>query len=115
MGNNKNGDILKEIYEELEPLKPKLRKVSELVISQDVSNYPIVVMHQNAIDLGVRVPLGEETPWKINISTLEEFVKKELVEESKLKEFKEVYKDPATHICIFLISNAGANFIFYPV
>lgn len=112
---NTNGDLLKEIYEELEPLKSKLRALIDLVLKQKVSKYPILVMHQNSIDLGVAVPLGEKTKWKMHISTLEEFVKKEVVLEEKIDEFRKVYKNPETHACIFLVSNAGANFIFYPV
>ena len=52
--------------------------------------------------------------WSVNASTLEEFVTKNLVFEEKVKDFMSTYKNPETHLCLFVLSELGAQFIFIP-
>ena len=57
----------------------------------------------------------EKFIWSINISSLEEFVAKQVISSEKLEEFKKVYKSPDDHLCIFVISELGAAFIYLPI
>ncbi|NJL74411.1 MAG: hypothetical protein HC892_04550 [Saprospiraceae bacterium] len=52
--------------------------------------------------------------WSINISSLEEFVVKQLIEVHKIDDFRRVYKDPKHHLCFFVLSELGATFNFIP-
>ena len=104
------------IEQEMKKYVPVLAKASDTIRESDVTNYPIFVIHKQEINLGIPLIEREKmnTNWSINASSLEEFVTKQLVFENKLEEFKKTYKDPETHICIFVISDIGAQFIFIP-
>jgi len=104
------------IEQELKKFIPVLSKASDKIMESDVTNYPIFVVHKQEVNLGILLIEREKmnTNWSINASSLEEFVTKQLVYENKLDEFKKTYKDPQTHICAFVISDIGAQFIFLP-
>ena len=92
-----------------------MSNVADRILDQDVSKYPIFVVHQHIVEVGI--PLFEEDKpgkWFINASSLEEFVSKQLIEENKLDSFRTVYKDPNKYLCLFVLSELGANFIFLP-
>ncbi|MEL6923174.1 MAG: hypothetical protein AAFO94_03930 [Bacteroidota bacterium] len=105
-----------QIQDELSPYKKTLGQAADTIIEQNVSSYPIFVVHQ--LEVGIGIPLIEreqvEGNWSINASSLEEFATKNLVEPEKLDEFKRVYKDPTAHLCLFLLSDFGATFVFLP-
>ena len=50
----------------------------------------------------------------MSASTLEEFVAKNLIAESKVDAFRTTYKDPEEFLCLFLIEDETAEFIFLP-
>ena len=52
--------------------------------------------------------------WSISASTIEEFMEHKLIEAGKDELFKTSYKDPEKNICIFIISEGGASFVFVP-
>ncbi len=123
--NNKNGskqseDHKKKAYLELEEqLAPHLelmRKAAETVLDQDVSSYPIFVIHrEGGIQLGIPLVVHSEEkdiPWSINISTLEEFTTKKIIDIARIDRFQQVYKDPRDHFCLFLLKKEEANFVF---
>lgn len=106
-----------QLEEELQPYLPLLSKAADTVLDQDVSSYPIFVVHQLSVDLGI--PLlqrddEEEVKWSVNATTLEELVTKQVVKNDKVDSFKKVYKNPHQHLCLFVLSDLGAQFIFIP-
>lgn len=109
---------IKEQYNKLEgqlkPLLPVLAKAADTILDEDVSKYPIFAVFKQELAIGL--PLVEQTPpnWSVNASTLEEFATKNLIGPDKVENFQEVYKDPTEHICLFVVDNGGATFIFLP-
>ena len=105
-----------DLEKEIRPYVNMMGQASESIINQDISTYPIFVLHQTQIPFGLplveRETLGGQ--WSVHASTLEEFVTKQLIQEDKVDDFKSVYKDPKTYICIFVIQAETANFIFLP-
>ena len=89
---------------------------ADAILDQDISSYPIFVIHQ--FDLEVGIPILERRDkgpkWSINASTLEELATKKIVEMEKVDSFRQVYKDPRQFLCLFVLSDLGANFIFLP-
>ncbi len=119
-GTKKSLEETKKKYLDLEEsLKPHfdlMRKTTETVLDQEVSSYPIFVIHQ-AEDIQLGIPLVEYSeerniPWSINISTLEEFTAKKVIDIARVDRFQKVYKDPRQHFCLFLLKNEEANFVF---
>ena len=105
-----------QLQEDIRQYQAILAKASDAVVDGDVSNYPILVMHKQEVDVGI--PIVEEVAgmdnWRIHMSSLEEFVTKQLIEMDKVDEFIRIYKEPSTHFCLFVISELGAQFIFIP-
>ena len=77
-----------------------------------------MVAHQQELELGMSIYNKDEhenAKWSIHASTLEEFVSRQIVFPEKIEEFKSNYKDPSTNICVFVLSELGAEFIFLPI
>jgi len=104
------------LEEELQPYKNFLAKAADTVLEQEVSKYPIFIVHQQEFDAGIPLVNKEQTDgkWSVNLSTLEEFSTKNIILPEKLDEFREVYKDPTENLCLFVLSELGATFIFLP-
>jgi hypothetical protein len=105
-----------KMEEELKSQRAIMNKAADAILDQDVSSYPIFVVHQYQVDIGL--PLLEKKAggpnWSVNASTLEELATKNVIEMERVEDFKEVYKDPKAFLCLFVLSELGANFIFLP-
>ena len=94
-----------------------LKEVAEMVIANEVTKYPIFVLHQKkSINIGRPIIdfTRSKTKWSVNISHLEEFVLKDIVKKNSVDAFREVYKNPSEYLCIFVLEEGMANFIFRP-
>ncbi len=111
-----NEALFKQLERELRSFKPLLGKASDSIINEGVSKYPIFIVHQGEMDMGISLVdhqknMGE---WSINASILEEFAAKQLIKEDKIENFQNIFKDPESYLCLFVLNEAGANFIFLP-
>ena len=103
------------LEQELKPYINVMGQAADIVLDQDVSNYPIFLAHQQELEMGIPITTTEEgAKWSIHASTLEEFVSKQIIFPEKIEEFKSNYKDPKESICIFVLSELGAQFVFIP-
>lgn len=102
------------LEKELKKYKDVLIKAQEIIMNKDVSKYPIFVFHQHDIEVGIPIVEKDKAKgnWNINASSLEEFNSKSLIPSENVKKFQEAYKDTDTHVCLFVISELGAQFIF---
>jgi hypothetical protein len=100
---------------QIQPYKKILAQAADVILDEQVSKYPIFVVHQQELEMGVAlIEAGSQLPWSVNASTLEEFVTKELIFNDKAQDFIAAYKDPETNLCLFVLSELGAQFIFVP-
>ena len=103
-----------QLENELSIYKKMMIQASDMIIDQHVSNYPIMVAHQQELEIGI--PLHDREKgvgnWSIHASTLEEFVSKNIIYEAKVEEFKKNHKNTEAYICIFVLSELGAQFIY---
>ena len=106
---------LQQIQEEITPFRAVMGSLADQILVQDVSRYPIFVVHPATIEVGLPViEKGETSRWSVNVSTLEEFATKQIIQPEKVAEFRKVYKDPESFLCLFLLSDLGAQFVFMP-
>ena len=105
-----------KLKQELAPYLKTLAKAAEVIEDQDVSQFPIFVVHQHTVDIGINIVDRDKVKgnWSVNASTLEEFTARQLLSPEKLDDFKLVYKNHPGELCLFLINEQGANFIFMP-
>lgn len=101
---------------ELAPYLQMLGEAADTVRDKEVSDFPIFVVHQHEVAVGIPLVKHDEvkTNWSVNASSLEEFVSKRLIQEDKMGDFQRVYKDPEVYLCMFVLSELGANFIWLP-
>ena len=103
------------LEQELQPYKKMMADAADIILDQDVSNYPIFIAHQQEFDMGiVLTSVNEKSKWAIHASSLEEFVSKQIVFPDRIEEFKSNFKDPSESLCIFVLSELGAQFLFIP-
>ncbi len=101
----------------IQPYKEVLGKAADTILDQDVSNYPIFAVFNEQLSLGLPIVEGQEgesNALSINATTLEELVTKNIIEMSKVDNFRTVYKNPRDFFCLFLIDQDNAEFIFLP-
>ena len=104
------------LEQELQAYKAILGKAADAVVNQEVSNYPIFIAHQQEVSMGIPLIDKDKTKgnWSVNVSSLEEFVTKQLIENAKVDDFRNTYKNPEESLCLFVLSELGATFIFMP-
>ena len=94
-----------------------MTQAANVILEKDVSSYPIMVAHQQELELGMPIFKREENEgakWSIHASTLEEFVSRQIVFPEKIEEFKSNYKDTEDSVCVFAIRHAAARISLYP-
>ncbi len=107
---------LMTLKKKMQPYFPLVDSSWQAVLDNEVSKYPVLVFSPMPIDMGVLLIEREQAPgpWSTYMSSLEEFHVKKLVDEQKVQDFIDVYKDPSEQYCTFVISDLGAQFIFVP-
>ena len=77
----KTGKEFKQLEEELTPYLKMMTKASDVVMDQGVSEFPIFVVHQHTVDIGINIVDRENIKgnWSVNASSLEEFVTKQIL------------------------------------
>lgn len=102
---------------ELKPYMKAMIQASETIIDKEVSTYPIMIAHQQELELGIPIVTVETYPqgkWNIHASSLEEFVAKQIITPDKVQNFRGTYKDVKNFVCVFSLSELGAQFVFLP-
>ncbi len=103
-----------KLEQELAIYKKMMGDASDIMSAQDVTEYPIFVAHQQTMEIGLLIAEKGKVKgnWNIHATTLEEMVYKQIIKQENIEEFKGVYKDPQNHICVFVLSELGAQFVF---
>lgn len=107
---------MENIEKAIKPFRGIMSQAADVILNEQVSNYPIFIMFQGEINAGIAVVDREkhQSDWNIHASTLEELYTKKLIETSKVDDFRILYKKHAENLCIFIMSEEGANFVFIP-
>lgn len=107
---------LKSLKVDLDFYKEAIKEVSEDIIGNEISQYPIFIAHQHEVSIGETILDRNElnTQWTIQASTLEEFIEKGIVKDDRKAFFEKQFKPASEFMCLFVIVPEGANFVFYP-
>ena len=102
------------LKDELAIYKKMMGDAADIMITQDVSEFPIFVAHQQTMEIGIIIAERGKVKgnWNIHATTLEEMVYKQIIKQENIDEFQKVYKDPSANVCVFVLSELGAQFIF---
>ena len=107
---------LVSLEKDLELYAESLKEVAIEIKVEGISANPIFIAHQHTVSIGEVILDRKElnTEWTIQVSTLEEFVEKGIINPEKKALFMKSYKKPEDYMCVFVIVPEGANFIYYP-
>ncbi|SMC82471.1 hypothetical protein [Pedobacter nyackensis] len=107
---------LVSLEKDLELYADSLKEVAIEIKVEGISANPIFIAHQHTVSIGEVILDRKElnTEWTIQVSTLEEFVQKGIINPEKKTLFLKSYKKPEDYMCVFVIVPEGANFIYYP-
>jgi len=102
------------LEDELNVYKKVMFEASQVIIDQDVSEYPIFVAHQANMEIGMVIAERGKVKgnWNIHATTLEEMVYKQIIKEENIEEFQNVFRNPKDNVCVFVLSELGAQFVF---
>ncbi len=111
-----NKQPLIEVERLLKQYRSTLAAASETIRTENISNYPICVASKLDIDLGIPLLLRGTLPdnWAVNASSLEEFHAKRIIDVDKIDDFRTLYRKHNEDICVFVLSEGGAKFVFIP-
>ena len=110
-------EILENIERYIRHNEDYFRRIATTVVTENISQYPIFVIHREPqLVIGKPIPnTKKKSEWAVNVSFLEEFVKRKLLQDNKIETFKNAYQDVQRFLCIFVVfGNENANFLFYP-
>lgn len=102
------------LQEKLSGWLPLLSDAADTIINQGISDYPVFVISNDDLEIGVAMTKESGDKLKIKASTLEEFVARRLISPEKVEEFKAAYKAPDVYICISVIAADRSEIIFLP-
>ena len=109
---------LKALEEDIKHFGGTLQEAAQTIINQNISNYPIFVAYEIHIGLGIELieKSSEQSNWSFNATTLEELATKSIIVKDKLDGFRMLYKSkpPADFVCVFIVDEELAEFVFYP-
>ena len=111
-------EIIENVQKDIPLYEEVLKTMSGLILKEKISKFPIFIVHkENQINIGKPLVYAEryEAQWSVNISLIEEFVQKNLIQEGKMDDFKKIYKKPEDFACLFIVwGGKDAGFAFYP-
>lgn len=112
----KNEKYFSQIQKQIIPYLKVMSKAADVIQEQDVSSFPILVLSQEMVNIGINIVDKAQlnAPWNMNASTLEELVAKQIVVQEKVEDFRLVYKKSEPDLCLLLLTDEDANFVFVP-
>ncbi len=109
-----NGKYLGSITKDFVVVADTLKEAAYQVKKRGFSDFPIFPIAQESIPIG-QLLIGREelnTAWNYNITYLDEFVQRKLVEDEEA--FKKAFKNPDEFCCLFVVDKTFTNFLFVP-
>ena len=120
--SNKTGKMTEEEFNKiLETLKSDLniydemiKEVSAEMVAEGFTKYPVFIASSNDINFGELIIDKNDMAGTFHVfaTTMEEMIDKNLILENKRNDFVKAYKDPKKFMCILLLTDTTASFIF---
>ncbi len=110
-------ETIRDFQNSYNRFRTMLAEAQEVVLDSEVSEFPVFVFSKVRPEIGVKLydSIDHERDWYVHATSLEELVAKNIVDSTRIDEFKEVYKDPRSYFCILLLDGSTAQFAFPPI
>lgn len=111
-----SGKYLGRISQDFAKISDTLKEAAYQVIKRGFSQYPVFPISHEEVPIGQMLFKKEDLnlDWNYNITYIDEFLDRHIIDQEKLDEFKKIYKDPDEFCCLFVIDGAFTRFVFIP-
>lgn len=111
-----SGKYLGSITADFVKVADLVKEASYQVRKRGFSEYPVFPISKDDLPIGQLLYGKEELRlnWNYYITYIDEFVQRKIVDESRLPEFKQAYKDPDEFCCLFVVDGDFTSFVFVP-
>jgi len=108
--------VLESVQNDVAQIGESLRIISQRVVEEGISEYPVYIASQEWVDLGKPIFDRDSVQlnWFFNASILEDFVQKKIVRGDRIKDFQRTYGDPLKRACVFIVTPEVQQFVFVP-
>ena len=116
-----NGKYLGNITTDFVAVADTLKEAAYQIKKRGFSDYPIFVVSKTDLPIGQFLlgrqdsdSLHSKLQWNYNASFLEEFVQRNIIDESKTEDFTSTFKNTDEFCCLFVVDGDFTKFMFVP-
>lgn len=111
-----SGKYLGTITKDFAKVSDVLKEAAYQIRKRGFSDYPIFPISKGPLPVGQLLLRAEEAglSWNINITYLDEFLQREIIDPDKVELFKENYKDADEFCCLFVMDGDFTRFLYIP-
>ena len=93
-----------------------LKESSYQIRKRGFSDFPIFPISKLESPIGQVLYPKEtlDTNWNYNVTYLDEFIQRQIIETEKEEDFKSSYKNPDEFCCLFVMDDDFTNFVYIP-
>ena len=108
--------IIDALKEDLKFYNDMIKEVAVDIMKEGFSKYPVFIATEHEVKIGNLVFDRHDFARDFNIyaTTVEELVEHQLILENKKEAFEKTFKDPSKFICVLLLTEKTASFVFVP-
>lgn len=108
--------ILESIRNDVDRIGDQLREISNQVIEEGISSYPIYIASHQPHEIGKPIfdPDSSTLNWTFHASIVEEFIQKEIIPKDRVNTFQKTYENPEERACIFILTPDLMQVVFVP-
>ena len=93
------------IHSDFLKVSNKIQKSSHIIRSLGFTDYPIFIVSKDKINLNCLLIKKKDNNFYYYVSSLDFFIKYNLIFKNKINSFKNSYKDPSKFCCLFILDN----------
>lgn len=111
-----NQQLMGKVSSDFIKVSDHLKETSYQVRSRNFSKYPIFIVSDKEVDLGVLLFDRKDfsTVYQYRAGFLENFLENEMIGKESKELFIENYKNPDEYCCLFVLDNEFAGFVYLP-
>ena len=111
-----NGKYLGTITKDFAVVAETLREASYQLRKRQISEYPIFALSKEELPIG-KLLIGKKelnTEWNYYFTFLDDLVNRKVIEQEKIAEFKQTYRNADEYCCLFVVDKDFVNFVYIP-
>lgn len=107
--------LFAKIDEDLQPYASLLSTAVQTIEDQGVSNYPILVVSLDDLQLGIKLfdRMTTQSKWNVNAATLELLMQLQLIDEQRVDEFRQLFHAKKPAMCLLVLMTGSGSFVFW--